>query len=108
MLGLCGNAIKRKMWNAHALYSTSYYQRIQGIWTNLSLCQGWKPQLNVHDLYALRWPCMRNRHAAGLTAQGEGHKSILAPWSSLGLNFSGGQKDSGNRCCGQVFGQQGQ
>ncbi len=34
----------------------------------ISVCvgQGRKPKLNVHDLWAFRWLCIRNRHAAML------------------------------------------
>ena len=34
----------------------------------ISVCvgQGRKPQVNVHDLWALRWHCIRNHHAAVL------------------------------------------
>ncbi len=94
--------------------------------------QGRKPQVNEHDLWALRWHCIRNRHAAVLNittwAQeyhchlpqyaassrnatrisvtlGESYTSILCSDAAGFFGpelISDSQKDSENVCCSQM------
>jgi len=56
----------RKEFRSFTNYHTYYCEKVQGIQRSHSIWQGRKVQLNVFELWPLRWHCIRNYHVLNI------------------------------------------